>query len=93
MNEEKNEEELQRYKYIGYIQDFPLDQNKYELSIDLLLKLAREAVRKHDYYNAIRYLNMILIKNPKNYTAMFYKKQVVRVLEQMKRSRDLTKTA
>ena len=86
MNEKNDETDSQRYKYVGYLQDFPLDQTKYSYSPDLLLKLAREAVRKHDYYHAIRFLNIILMKNPKNYAAVFYKKQVVRVLEQLKRS-------
>ena len=86
MNENVKEDESQRYKYIGYSQDFPIDQDKYTYSSDLLMKLARESVRKHDYYHAVRYLNMILIKNPKNFTAMFYKKQVLNIIEQMRRT-------
>ena len=75
------------YNYIGYTTAFPVDQQKYSLQTDLLLKLAREAVKKQDYYNAIKYLNTILIKNPHNETAKFYKKEVMEILEQIKRSR------
>lgn len=85
--EDEKEEEFQRYGYIGYSQDFPLDRNKYSLSIDLLLKLARDSVKKQDYYHAIRYLNVILIKNPNNYEAMFYKKQVMEALDQIKKAK------
>jgi len=44
-----------------------------------------------DFYKAIRYLNIILIKEPHNQEAKFYKRQVMEVLEQMKkkRSKDL----
>ena len=86
MNENNNENESQRYKYIGYSEDFPIDKEKYTYSQDLLMKLARESVRKRDYYHAIRYLNMILIKNPKNFTAIFYKKQVLNIIAQMRRN-------
>lgn len=51
------------------------------------MKLAREAVRKHDYYNAIRYLNVILIKNPNHHQAKFYKKGILEILDHMKRSK------
>ena len=65
MKEENEEEEnFQRYRYIGYTQDFPLDASKYTMQTELLLKLAREATKKRDYYKAIRYLNIILIKQP-----------------------------
>ena len=93
INENENPgKKEKRYSYIGYSQDFPIDQQKYALQADLLYKLAREAVRKHDYYNAIRYLNTILIKNPHNETAKFYKKQGLEILEQMKRSRTENRT-
>ena len=77
-----------RYNYIGYSQDFPLEQHKYALQPDLLLKLAREATKKRDFYKAIRYLNIILIKNPNNQQAKFYKRQVLEIMDQMKRSRN-----
>ena len=87
MTGEKEEEKIKRYSYIGYSQDFPLDQSKYHLQEDLLLKLARDAVKKRDYYHAIRYLNTILIKNPNNQEAKFYKKQVMEILDQLKQTR------
>jgi alkyl sulfatase BDS1-like metallo-beta-lactamase superfamily hydrolase len=89
--EAENNEKLKRYNYIGYTQDFPLDATKYKMQSDLLLKLAREATKKRDYYKAIRYLNIILIKEPHNQEAKFYKRQVMEVLDQMKkkRSKDL----
>jgi hypothetical protein len=90
LQEEENEDEekgFKRYRYIGYTQDFPLDQSKYTLQTDLLLKLARDATKKQDYYKAIRYLNVILIKEPQNQEAKFYKRQVMEILEQLKKSR------
>lgn len=84
---EEEEEKFKRYKYIGYTQDFPLDQHKYTMQSDLLLKLARDATKKRDYYKAIRYLNIILIRNPNHQEAMFYKKQVLEILDQIKKSR------
>lgn len=85
---EQKEEKASRYKYIGYLQDFPIDQSKYHMQADLLMKLARESVRKHDFYHAIRYLNTILIKDPSNHRAKFYKKEVMMILEQMRRRRE-----
>ena len=88
-NEKESKDNDKRYNYIGYATDLPLGQQKYALQVDLLMKLARECVRKHDYYNAIRYLNMILLKEPRNHTAQFYKKEVMLILDNMKRSRDM----
>lgn len=85
---EQDKDKESRYKYIGYLQDFPIDQSKYHMQADLLMKLARESVRKHDFYNAIRYLNTILIKEPMNHRAKFYKKEVMMILEQMRRRRE-----
>ncbi|WP_455392825.1 hypothetical protein [[Eubacterium] cellulosolvens] len=87
-DKEKDQDEGNRYKYIGYLQDFPIDQSKYHLQADLLMKLARESVRKHDFYNAIRYLNTILIKDPRNHRAKFYKKEVMMILEKIKHRRE-----
>ena len=64
---------------------------KYTLQPELLMKLAREAVRKNDYYNAVRYLNAILMKNPHHEQAKFYKKQILEILDQLKRSRAVNK--
>lgn len=92
-NDQKNQakqsdDKSSRYKYIGYLQDFPIDKQKYSMQSDLLMKLARESVRKRDFYNAIRYLNTILIKDPNHLAAQFYKKEVIMILEQMKRRRN-----
>jgi hypothetical protein len=85
-------EKSSRYKYIGYTQDFPADQYKYEsMQPDLLMKLARESVRKRDFYSAIRYLNVILMKNPNHHAARFYKKEVMMILDRMKQRRDVEK--
>ena len=84
----ESEEKFQRYKYIGYLQDFPLDRSQYILQEDLLLKLAREAMRKRDFYKAIRYLNVVLIKNPNNIQARFYKKEIMLILEQLQGARN-----
>ncbi len=88
MTEEIRNEQVQRYGYIGYTQDFPLDKSKYSLQADLLLKLARESVRKKDFYNAIRYLNTILMKNPNHPGAIYYKKMVMEFLNQLKKTRN-----
>ena len=82
---------FKRYRYIGYSQDFPVEMQRYSHQPQLLLKLAREATKKRDFYKAIRCLNLILIKDPNNREASFYKRQVIEVLEQMKkkRSKDL----
>ena len=88
METEESNKGMQSYGYIGYTQALPLDQNKYSLQPDLLLKLAREAVRKQDYYKAIKYLNTILIKNPHNLEAKFFKKKVMYLLNQHKRNKN-----
>jgi alkyl sulfatase BDS1-like metallo-beta-lactamase superfamily hydrolase len=87
MEKEEASEKTKNYNYIGYSQAFPVDQQKYALQADLLLKLAREAVRKQDYYSAIKYLNAILMKNPHNETAKYFKKEVMEILEKIKKSR------
>ena len=84
----ESKEKFQRYGYIGYLQDFPLDRKHYTLQIDLLLKLARDAIQRKDFYKAIRYLNVVLIKNPNNTQAKYYKKEVMQILEQLKLSRN-----
>jgi hypothetical protein len=86
-NDENNKDEKTKYNYIGYTQDFPIDHSKYHYDPSLLMKLARESVRKRDYYSAIRYLNIILMKNPRNHAAVFYKKEVMMALENLKRSK------
>ena len=88
MNDENEDENsFKRYRYIGYTQDFPIDSHKYGLQTDLLMKLAREATKKKDYYEAIRYLNIILIKNPNNARAQLYKQQILEILNQLKSKR------
>ncbi len=87
MEEEEASEKTKNYNYIGYSQAFPVDQQKYSLQADLLLKLAKEAVRKQDYYSAIKYLNTILMKNPRNETAKYIKKEVMEILEKIKKAR------
>ena len=86
-DENQSGNDKKNYKYIGYTQDFPIDTTKYQYRPDLLMKLARESVRKRNYYDAIRYLNIILMKNPNNHAAAFYKKEVMMALENLKRSK------
>jgi hypothetical protein len=85
--ESEDENSFKRYRYIGYTQDFPIDNHKYGLQTDLLMKLAREATKKKDYYEAIRYLNIILIRNPNNDRAQLYKQQIMEILNQLKNKR------
>ena len=89
MDEDKEEANtFKRYRYIGYSQDFPVEMQSYSHQPQLLLKLARDAVKKRDFYKAIRYLNLILIKDPNNHPATFYKRQVMEVLDQLKKKRN-----
>ncbi len=81
-------ETFKRYRYIGYTQDFPVDMQTYSHQPQLLLKLARDAVKKRDFYKAMRYLNIILMNNPNHQEAKFYKRQVMEVLEQLKKKRN-----
>ena len=88
MNKKDEEKDYKKYNYIGYNEVFPLEQNKYIMQEELLLKLARESVRKQDYYHAIRYLNMILMKNPNHALAKRYKRHIVEELDKLKQNKD-----
>lgn len=80
----KENKEAPRYNYIGYDQDYSIDDSQSYISLEMLKKLAMDAFRAKNYYVAMQYLNKILVKNPGNKEALFFKKKVLQQLEELK---------
>jgi hypothetical protein len=85
-NDKTEENESSRYNYIGYAQDYSLDNSQTYVSVEVLKKMALDAFRAKNYYLAMQYFNKILIKYPTHKEALFFKKKVIAKLKELKRN-------
>ena len=76
--------ESPRYNYIGYSQDYSIDDSQSYVSIAVLKKMAKDAIKAKNYFTAMQFLNKILIRDPSNKEALFYKKKLLILIREHK---------
>jgi hypothetical protein len=85
-DELSEETEAPRYNYIGYSQDYSLDDSQSYVSFEALKKMAMDAYRANNYFLAMQYFNKILVHNPRNKEALFFKKKLLSRMQGTKTS-------
>ena len=80
------EEEIERprYTYIGYEESYSIDDSQSYCNVEMLKQMAMDAYRSKNYYLAMQHFNKILMKNPGNKEALFFKKKMIKLLKDMK---------
>lgn len=73
-----------RYTYIGYEESYSIDDSQSYYNLEMLKQMAMDAYRSKNYYLAMQHFNQILMKNPGNKEALFFKKKMIKLLKDMK---------
>jgi hypothetical protein len=82
----EDDSEGPRYNYIGYEQNYSIDDSQSYASVELLKKMAINAMRANNYPLTIEYLNKILVKDPTHKEALFFKKKVLMKIKELKQN-------
>jgi hypothetical protein len=85
-DEQDEEAESPNYNYIGYSQDYSIDDSQSYVSLDALKKMAMDAYRANNYFLAMQYFNKILVQDPRNKEALFFKKKLLSRMQGTKTS-------
>ena len=78
------DEEWLRYSAIGFRQDYSIESKRYLVRLDWMLALGRSALDRGDLRIAMKYFNMVLDIDSRNFMANYYLKITKKLIARKK---------